>query len=227
MCQVLGVSRSGYYEYRSRPKSERGLANDKLLIKIKRVYLWNQELYGSPRIWDQLRNKENIVSSENRVARVMRENKILAVQRKKFRLTTNSRHEFPVWPNILKRQFEVDRPNAVRVSDITYIWTQEGWMYLAVILDLFSRRLIVHSDRGSQYAGNDFKKVLKDHGHLGSMSRKGDCWDIAVAESFFHTLKVSWYTGLSSGPGKKPVKQYSCMCICITIQGEVIRLSGI
>ena len=151
----------------------------------------------------------------------MRCHQIVAVQKRKYRVTTNSQHGYAVWPNVLNRSFIVDKPNAVWVSDITYIWTREGWLYLAAVLDLFSRGivglamdktiaesltlaalkqaivlrnpakgLICHSDRGSQYAGNDFKALLAQHEFVGSMSKKGDCWDNAVAESFFHTLKV-------------------------------------
>jgi len=151
----------------------------------------------------------------------MKSNGIIAVHKRKFRVTTNSKHGYPVWPNVLQRHFVVEKPNRVWVFDITYIWTSEGWLYVAVVLDLFSRGivglamdktiaatlttramqqailrrnpdkgLICHSDRGSQYAGNDFKAILAQHEFVGSMSRKGDCWDNAVAESFFHTLKV-------------------------------------
>jgi transposase InsO family protein len=221
MCRALEVSRSGYYAFKKRPQSQQGVDNATLLIGIRRIFLENRELYGSPRIWDELRKTEKVVCSENRVARLMRVNGIVAVQKKKFRLTTDSKHGNPVWPNILNRKFDVDKPNTVWVSDITYVWTLEGWLYLAVILDLFSRGivglamdktiadtliiqairqailsrnpdkgLIVHSDRGSQYASNDFKAVLAGNKFVGSMSRKGNCWDNAVAESFFHTLKV-------------------------------------
>ncbi len=221
MCRVLDVSRSGYYAFKKRPKSQQGVDNEILLIEIRRIFLTNKENYGSPRIWNELNNVEHTPCSENRVARVMRINGIIAVQRKKFRLTTNSKHGYSVWPNVLNRIFTVDRPNAVWVSDITYVWTLEGWLYLAVILDLFSRGivglamddtiadtliiqamnqaiiqrrpgkgLILHSDRGSQYAGNDFKAILAGYEFVGSMSKKGDCWDNAVAESFFHTIKV-------------------------------------
>ena len=221
MCRALEVSRSGYYAYKKRPKSRRRLDNEKLLIEIRRVFVDNSSNYGSPRIWNALNNEQGIRCSENRVARVMQQNGVVAVQKRKFRVTTNSKHEYPVWPNILNRNFMVEKPNAVWVSDITYIWTLEGWLYLAAVLDLFSRGvvglamdktiaetlvmqatrqailrrnpakgLIFHSDRGSQYAGNDFKALLKDNAFVGSMSKKGDCWDNAVAESFFHTLKV-------------------------------------
>ena len=221
MCRTLGVSRSGYYAYKGRPKSQRRIESEKLLIEIKRVFVENDSNYGSPRIWHQLNNVEYIRCSENRVARVMRASGIVAVQRRKFRVTTNSKHGYPVWPNVLDRNFEAEKPNKVWVSDITYVWTLEGWLYVAMILDLFSRGivglamdktiadtlvtqamrqaiyrrdpqkgLICHTDRGSQYAGNDFKAILAQNEFVGSMSRKGNCWDNAVAESFFHTLKV-------------------------------------
>jgi len=214
MCRALEVSRSGYYAYKKRAKSQRRLDNEKLLIEIRRVFWDNDQDYGSPRIWNELNNVEHIRCSENRVAKVMRVAGIVAIQKRKFRVTTNSKHNYPVWPNVLNRNFTVDRPNAIWVSDITYIWTFE-------VLDLFSRGivglamdktiadtlttgamnqailrrnptkgLILHSDRGSQYAGNNFKAILAQHGFVGSMSHKGDCWDNAVAESFFHTLKV-------------------------------------
>ncbi len=221
MCRALEVSRSGYYAYKKRPKSQNRIDNEKLLIEIRRVFFENNSNYGSPRIWNHLSNVQGIRCSENRVARVMREANVVAIQKRKFRLTTNSKHNYPVWPNVLNRNFIAEKPNAVWVSDITYIWTFEGWLYLAAILDLFSRGvvglamdktiadtlttqamrqaisrrsptkgLICHTDRGSQYAGNDFKAILTDNEFIGSMSRKGDCWDNAVAESFFHTLKV-------------------------------------
>jgi len=221
MCRAVDVSGSGYYAFKNRPKSLNRINNDNLLIDIRRVFWDNNRNYGSPRIWDQLRNKENISCSLNRVARLMHCNGIVAIQRRKFRVTTNSKHNYPVWPNLLNRNFIVARPNSVWVSDITYIWTLEGWLYLAAILDLFSRGvvglamdkaiaetltlsalsqailrrnpgkgLILHSDRGSQYAGIDFKAILANNEFTGSMSKKGDCWDNAVAESFFHTLKV-------------------------------------
>ena len=221
MCRALEVSRSGYYAYKTRPKSKQRADNEKLLIEIRRIFLENDSNYGSPRIWDQLRNKDEILCSENRVARLMRVNGIHAIQKRRFRVTTNSKHNYPVWPNVLNRNFVARKPNAVWVSDITYVWTFEGWLYVAMILDLFSRGivglamdktiadtlitqamrqailrrnpaegLICHTDRGSQYAGNDFKTILAENEFVGSMSRKGDCWDNAVAESFFHTLKV-------------------------------------
>lgn len=221
MCRVIEVSTSGYYAFKKRPKSPRQLANEELHFEIKRIYEQNNGTYGSRRIWDQLCNKEQIRCSLNRVARLMRDNGISAIQKRKFKVTTHSKHNYSVWPNILNRNFRVERPNSVWVTDISYIWTFEGWLYLAVIIDLFSRSvvglsmdktiadsltlqalrqailrrnppngLICHSDRGSQYASGDFKALLAEDGIIGSMSKKGDCWDNAVAESFFHTLKV-------------------------------------
>lgn len=221
MCRVLDVSRSGYYAFESRDKSPGRIKNEKLVIEINRVFWDNNKNYGSPRIWDQLRNKGNILCSENRVARLMHDNGIVAAQKRRFRATTNSKHNYPVWPNVVNRNFAVEKPNAVWVSDITYVWTYEGWLYVAAVLDLYSRGvvglamdktiadtltqtalkqailrrnpdkgLIHHSDRGSQYASNDFKALLAQNEFIGSMSRKGNCWDNAVAESFFHTLKV-------------------------------------
>jgi transposase InsO family protein len=221
MCRALEVSRSGYYAFKTRPLSQQKVDNETLLMEIRRVFLENDRNYGSPRIWNQLHNVEHTRCSENRVARVMRVNGLVAVQKRKFRVTTNSKHDYPVWPNVLNRNFVVEKPNAVWVSDITYVWTFEGWLYVAAVLDLFSRGivglamdktmadtlstqamrqailrrnpskgLICHTDRGSQYAGHDFKAILAQNEFVGSMSRKGDCWDNAVAESFFHTLKV-------------------------------------
>ncbi len=194
--------------------------NEALLIEIRRVFVEHNANYGSPRIWDALCTR-NIPCSENRVARLMRLNSLAAVQKQKFKATTNSKHNWPVAPNLLERKFSVDRPNRIWVTDISYIWTWEGWLYLAFVLDLYSRGvvglamsdritddltqsalkqalsrrqppagLIHHSDRGSQYASGNYQKLLKKHEIIPSMSRKGDCWDNAVAESFLHTLKV-------------------------------------
>jgi len=216
----LEVSKSGYYAWKMRGKSSRAIDNEKLTVKIRQVFEENAENYGSPRIWKEL-DKINIECSENRVARLMRINKLVAVQKRKFRATTDSKHNFPIAPNILCRNFTTDSPNRVWVADMTYIWTWEGWLYLAFVLDLFHRGvvglammarmtveltqnalkqaimrcnppagLIHHSDRGSQYAAWDYQGLLKNRGIIPSMSRKGDCWDNAVSESFVHTLKV-------------------------------------
>ncbi len=168
----------------------------------------------------ELRERGHCVSRK-RVARRMREQGFSARHKRRYRRTTDSRHNFPISANVLARRCSVMRPNAAWVTDITYIWTLEGWLYLAVILDLFSRRivgwsmseridrrlvvdclqmalahrqppdgLIHHSDRGSQYASHDYQRLLADHRIVGSMSRRGDCWDNAVAESFFASLKT-------------------------------------
>lgn len=216
----MKVSTSGYYEWKKRPKSQNKIDNERLLIVIRRLFLENRQEYGSPRIWHELK-AVNITCCENRVARLMRFGGLIAVHRRKFCVTTDSKHNLLVWPNVLNRNFSVSVPDRAYVSDITYVWTREGWLYLAIVLDLCSRGvvglamdktiageltrraliqailrrnpdkgLICHSDRGSQYAANDYKAILAEHGFIGSMSRKGDCWDNAVAESFFHTLKV-------------------------------------
>jgi len=220
MCLALKVSKSGYYAFRGRGKSRRVSENELLLSRIKEIHEKSRKTYGSPRVTDELKD-EGIECGENRVARLMRQNGIAAKSKRRFRITTNSRHNLPVAENLLNQQFRVDGPNKVFVSDITYIWTTEGWLYLAVILDLFSRKivgwamsdritqdivinaflmavwrrkpeagLIFHSDRGSQYAANDFRGLLDQHGFIQSMSGKGNCYDNAVAESFFHTLKT-------------------------------------
>ena len=220
ICRVLEVSKSGYYVWKKRPKSRRRIDNEGLLIEIRRVFVENDSNFGSPRIWDDLK-KSNIPCSQNRIARLMREAGLVAIQRRKFKATTNSNHAWPVAPNLLERNFNVNEPNKIWVTDITYVWTWEGWLYLSFVLDLFSRGvvglamseritddltqdalnqaigrrnpvagLIHHSDRGSQYASGDYQALLQKHAITPSMSRKGDCWDNAVAESFIHTLKV-------------------------------------
>jgi len=141
ICRVLEVSKSGYYAWKRRPKSRRGIDNEGLLIEIRRVFVENDENYGSPRVWDALR-KNNFPCSLNRVARLMHINKIAAVQRRKFKATTNSKHNWPVAPNVLNRNFSVEQLNKIWVSDITYVWTWEGWLYLLFVLDLYSRGVV-------------------------------------------------------------------------------------
>lgn len=216
----MEVSKSGYYAWKRRPKSRRSIDNEQLVIEIRRVFLEHGQNYGSPRIWNALR-RADIACSENRVARLMRKNKLMAVQRRKFRVTTDSNHNWPVALNILSRNFITDAPDKIWVTDITYVWTWEGWLYLAFVLDLYYRGviglamsarvtdeltqnalkqailrrnppkgLIHHSDRGVQYASGDYQELLRRYEITPSMSRKGDCWDNAVGESFVHTLKV-------------------------------------
>lgn len=214
------MSSSGYYAWKKRAKSSRAQANEKLLIEIRRVFLEHDKNYGSPRIWNALKKAE-IHCSENRVARLMRKENLVAIYRRKYRATTNSKHNWPIAPNIVNRNFIIDVPNKIWFTDITYIWTYEGWLYLAFVLDLYYRGviglsmsskvtdeltqnalkqaiirrtppegLIHHSDRGSQYASGEYQELLKEYKITPSMSRKGDCWDNAVGESFVHTLKV-------------------------------------
>ena len=176
--------------------------------------------YGTRRIKDALKKQETRVS-RRRIGRLMREEDLQVQTKRKFKVTTDSNHDKPIAPNLLEREFTVNTPDTVYVGDITYIPTREGWLYLAVVIDLFSRAvvgwsmgsritaglvngamlmalwkrnpaegLIFHSDRGSQYASDSHRTLLDDHGFKASMSKKGDCWDNAVAESFFHTLKI-------------------------------------
>ena len=219
MCRVLKVSRSGYYAWRGRPASERDAENRRLLDRIRIVYKKSRKTYGSPRVHSQL-VLDGEKCSRGRVERLMSANGIRAKGRRKFVATTDSKHDLPVAENLLDREFSVEEPNRVWISDITYIPTDEGWLYLAGVLDLCSRTavgwsmseslerhlvmdalemahrrrkpgrgLIHHSDRGSQYASHDYRKLLSDYGMQMSMSRKGNCWDNAVMESFFGTLK--------------------------------------
>ena len=225
MCRSLGVGSSGFYAWQKRPESPRLRDNLRLLTEIKAVYRISRKTYGSPRIYAEL-NETGHACSRYRVARLMRQHGIVSKHKKKFRVTTNSVHSFPIAENLLQRRFNVSRPSQCWVSDITYIPTLEGWLYLAVTLDLFHRKvigwsmgrwitrqlaidvlnmaimngcfesgLIHHSDRGVQYASNEFRALLKTNEIQCSMSRKGDCWDNAVAESFFHTLKVELIHG--------------------------------
>jgi putative transposase len=223
MCRVLAVSKAGYYAWVKRPPSARAKADAQLAVAIRAVHRRSRATYGSPRVHAELR-ATGVRVSEKRVARVMRAAGVRAKQRRRFRVTTDSRHGEPVAPNVLARQFgvgQVGGADRVWAGDITYVPTREGWLYLAVVLDLASRRVIGwamrhtlergltldaltmavaqrrpaagvlhHSDRGSQYAGGDYQALLTQHGMRCSMSRKGDCWDNAVVESFFATLKA-------------------------------------
>jgi transposase InsO family protein len=221
LCRALGVSRGGYWSWRRRRPSARTLDDSLLLADVKRIYGDGRGNYGSPRIHDAL-SKEGTKCGKKRVERLMRENGLKAKHKRKYKpASTDSTHKLPVAENLLDRQFEQSKPNQAWATDTTYVWTGEGWLYLAVMLDLFSRRvvgwamgasndtglvlralhmaaqrrrpprgLIHHSDRGSTYASGDYQAALRDHGMICSMSRKGNCWDNAVMESWFHTLKV-------------------------------------
>jgi transposase InsO family protein len=220
-CQVLEVAESGYYGWRKEQLSVRQQADEQLLCEIQAIYQQHRRLYGSPRIYAELK-KRGWQCSRKRVARLMRQAHLRSVRQPHRRVqTTDSKHPYPVASNVLNRQFETQRPNQKWVSDITYIPTQNGWLYLAAVLDLFSRRivgwamsarcdsalvhnalqmalahrqpqvgLLLHSDRGSQYAAHDYQALLVQHSITVSMSRKGNCYDNAVMESFFRTLKA-------------------------------------
>ena len=225
MCRTLEVGSSGFYAWLNRPESPRNRENQQLLMEIKAVHKRSRTTYGSPRIHAQL-NESGHACSRYRVARLMRQHGIVSKHKRKFKVTTNSVHSYPIAENLLQRRFNVFGPGQCWVSDITYIPTLEGWLYLAVTLDLFHRKvigwsmdrwitrqrvidalsmaikngcfepgLIHHSYRGVQYASNEFQALLKTNGIQCSMSQKGDCWDNAVAESFFHTLKVELIHG--------------------------------
>ena len=219
MCRALQVSPAGYYAWVTRPESERTKANRRLLVEIRAIHTESRRTYGSPSIWDQLQ-KRGQGAGRHRVARLMRANGIRAKTVKQWRATTDSKHKLPIAANTLDRQFAPSAPNRVWAGDITYVWTDAGWLYLAVVLDLFSRAvigwamgsrltaelarealtmalvrrkpkpgLLHHSDRGVQYASLDYQQLLADAKITCSMSRKGNCWDNAVVESFFGTLK--------------------------------------
>lgn len=226
MCKVLKVSTSGYYNWLKQGLSKRWLDNQKITALIKTIFEDSFESYGAPRIQVELEQTYQEYASRPRVARIMRANFLYARRTRKFKITTDSNHRYPVAPNILNQNFKVSRINQVWVSDITYVQTDQGWMYLTVIIDLFNRKvvgwsfskdlttentvvrawdmaisrnritkeLVFHSDRGSQYASYTFAKIIKSYNGLvkQSMSRKGNCWDNAVAESFFKSLKVEW-----------------------------------
>jgi putative transposase len=219
MCGQLGVSRSGYYAWKQRPPSARKQKDEVLVEAIKEVHEESLGTYGSPRILDDLKERGFDVG-RRRVARLMAENGITGTPPKPFKRTTDSKHNHAIADNVLNREFTADAPDKSWATDITYVRTWEGWMYLAVVIDLFSRRvvgwsmathmrtelvmdaltmalghrmpaasMVHHSDRGSQYASKDYRAALRDNGIVCSMSRKGNCWDNAVVESFFATLK--------------------------------------
>ena len=220
MCELFNVSRSGYYAHGTRPLSQQKQANSHLDRKITVIYNQHKKRYGAPRITRELKSQDE-KCSHTRVARRMKAMGLKAVAKKKFKVTTDSEHSLPVYKNILSRDFTTTSINQKWCCDITYIHTKEGWLYLAVVIDLYSRavigwsmgkrmkkslvcdalmmalfkrkfpkNVIVHSDRGSQYCSIKYQNIIRDYRLVGSMSRKANCWDNAIAESFFHTLKV-------------------------------------
>ncbi len=221
MCKVLEVTRNGYYSWQRRGKSKRERIDDYLYLKIMDVFYSSKQRYGSPRITEELKAM-GIKTSRRRVSRIMKEHGLKSkMYRKRYKIrTTDSRHHLPVASNLVKMNFNPVKKDNLWASDITYIRTKEGWLYLSVIVDLFSRRviswntseyidevlvlrtidkairqrrpeegLIFHSDRGSQYASYRVRNMLEENGILQSMSSKGNCYDNAVLESFFSTLK--------------------------------------
>jgi len=216
----MGVSPSAYYDWLKRPESARSLEDRRLGEKVKKSHEKSRETYGARRIRQDLVDDGEPVS-RTRVGRLMKEQGLESKVERKFKATTNSNHGRPVASNLLNREFQVDQLDTVYAGDITYIPTDEGWLYLAVLIDLCSRAvvgwamsermtaqlandalmmaiwkrkppngLMVHSDRGSQYASDLYQHTIKDHGFICSMSRKGNCWDNSPSESFFHTLKT-------------------------------------
>ena len=233
MCRVLGVSRSGWYAScaRDRP-SDRETRDAELLEKIRKIHAESRETYGSPRVHAQLvRDKVDV--GVDCVARLMKVDGLRGRVRRRFKVTTDSKHSKPIAPNTLNRQFSAESSDSVWCADITYVPTAGGWVYLAAIIDIATRmivgwsmashmrtelveqallnalawrapaaRLVHHSDRGSQYASDTYRKLLEQHGIECSMSRKGNCWDNAVMESFFGSYKQEWahhqrWSGLS------------------------------
>ncbi len=222
MCQVLGVSRSAYYSWKNRKPSKWDVANKFLKSHIETIFMQSHRTYGSPRVAIALK-RIGLQASRPRVARIMKKERLVSIRRKKFKTTTDSKHKYPIVENLLDRDFFADCPGKVWMSDITYVRTHQGWLYLTAILDLADRKvvgwslsnnlkachttvpawnmavrnrpitqkLIFHSDQGVQYACNEFRDLLSSNTMVKrSMSRKGDCWDNAVAESFFNTLKT-------------------------------------
>ena len=232
-CRALEVSASGYRKHLARRATPPAagtpggrIGGAALLVHIRAIFHEMKGAYGWPRVWRELGDRGVHVGKE-RVRKTMKADGLRARGKRKFKATTNSSHDLPVSPNLLERAFDAAEPNKVWTGDITYVWTDEGWLYLAVVIDLHSRRavgfsmnermtrqlvidalrmawfrrrpapgLIFHSDRGSQYASGDFQKQLKEFGMKGSMSRKGDCWDNAVTETLFGSLKVERLHGM-------------------------------
>ncbi|MCH7830990.1 MAG: IS3 family transposase [Proteobacteria bacterium] len=244
-CSVLGVTSNGYYSDRARKKNKPDdPVHQEMIDWVKDIAVSSRYSYGSRRMKKAL-NVLGYPVSRNKARKLMREADVKARQRKKFKVTTNSNHQQPVFDNLLNRQFDVPQTDRVYASDVTYIWTQEGWLYLAVVIDLCSRQivgwsmssrmkaqlvcdalqmaiwrrrpgagLIHHSDRGSQYASKAFRRLLKAHGFKGSMSRKGDCWDNAVVESFFGSLKqeqVQWQHYQTRYEAQQDILEYITM----------------
>lgn len=222
LCIMLGIGRSGYYSWKKRKPSKRELNNQGLIDLIRRIHRMSRKTYGSPRVYVQLK-KQGYTCNQKRIARLMHQDGLKGQRKYRKVITTNSKHSFPVAPNILNREFQAEKPNQKWVADITYIPTEEGWLYVAGVLDLFSRKivgwemssqidatlvenalrmalyqrqpgkgLLHHSDRGSQYASHSIRNILAANQVQVSMSGRGNCYDNAVMESFWGTLKNEW-----------------------------------
>ncbi len=226
LCTVLGVSQSGYFAWKGRPASRRQNEDLVLLAHIRAQFATSNETYGAPRMHAEL-TEEGLAVGRHRVARLMRDNGLKALQKRRYKKTTDSHHGGPVAANLLDQDFACDGPDQKWGADISYIWTAEGWLYLAIVLDLYSRRivgwatsdrlkkdlalnalqraialrnprpgLVQHTDRGSQYCSHDYQRLLKTHGIIPSMSGKGNCYDNAMVETVFKTIKneLVWRT---------------------------------
>jgi transposase InsO family protein len=242
LCRCVGVSAAGYYGWKSAGPSRREQEDERLGVEVAAIFKEKRRRYGSPRVHGELRDRGHRVSRK-RVARLLRERGLVARSgRRKAPRTTDSRHSLPIAENRLARRFTVPAPNVAWVGDVTYLPVLEGWLYLAVLLDLFSRRvvgyalserndaalalaalrqalalrqpprgLVHHSDRGSPYASDDYRELIDRHGIVPSMSRKGDCYDNAVAESFFSTLEHELGTEIERQPSavvERAVREY-------------------
>ena len=221
MCQCFNVSRSGYYTWLQRKPSQRLQRRQALDEQVKSLFHQHKQRYGAERLQRKMPKENGRPYDLKTITASLRRQGLVAKAARKFKATTNSKHNLPVFDNLLQQNFSASAPNQKWVSDITYLWTEEGWLYLAVIIDLFSRQVIgwsmsermtadlacdalrmaifrrkrpknviVHSDRGSQYCSHAYRQLLQQHDLLGSMSAKGNCYDNACAESFFHSLKV-------------------------------------
>jgi len=246
LCRMMGVSRNGFYDYLRRQERDPDPEHEEKLGWVKDLAKASDHTYGSRRMAKALRALGYGGTGRYQARSLMREAGVWVRYRRRYRATTNSDHRQPVFENRLERAFAVDAPDHVYAGDITYVWTQQGWLYLAVVIDLYSRKvvgwsmgrrltstlvcdalqmalwsrrppkgqLIHHSDRGVQYASHAFRRLLKAHGIEGSMSRKGDCWDNAVVESFFGSLKserIHWRSYQSREEARADIVEYITM----------------
>jgi putative transposase len=245
MCRVLGVKSNNYYSYQKR-KAQKPFdtTHQEMLEWVKNIAKFSDNTYGERRIQKTL-NALSFPVSRRKTAQLMKEANVWVRYKKKYKATTNSEHNKPIYKNELEQNFDVQQPDQAWVQDITYIWTSEGWLYLAIVIDLYSRKvvgwsmgtrmkaqlvcdaltmamwqrkpkagLIVHSDQGVQYASHQYRRIIRLHGFVGSMSKKGCCWDNAVAESFFGSLKqerVHWLNYQTRYTAQQDVLNYITM----------------